>query len=168
VTRILVILLPFLVGGFAILAYPRGLVLLVGAVAVVLSLAGAVLRRYGLVLAAAVLLSATYVGALVAAERGLDIWGAMGLGMGNYLILEAAHDWIAMPQARAGARVHARRILLLLAVLAFSAAGTHLVVTFGLNLMDRLPELSRAWVAIPAVALVVALGGSLVRFWVKK
>ncbi|MGQ9629956.1 MAG: hypothetical protein ACUVXI_06500 [bacterium] len=165
--RVLLIAIPIVLGGYIASISPLGWAIHLGLISIALSIAGGALRRYPLILAGTALMAINYVSALLAEDGGPDIWGALILGMGLYLLLELGYDWAFAFRIPVKMSVYSQRGRYLAKSLIISAAGAFLVVTLALNFLERLPPAALPWLAIPSALVIVVGAGSLIRFWLK-
>lgn len=169
--RPLVLILPLLVALYVLSIDASGGVAVLATAAVAAALAGAALRRYRLLATGAVLLLPAYWGALLVAGRGTDFWGALGVGIAVFLILELGYDWVALYARAVRFGEYASRWRHLVRSCGLGAAGAYLVALLAVNLAPRLQGadttilflLAAAAAAASAIILV-----TLIRLWLRR
>ena len=169
--RGLVLLLPLLVALYVLSIDASGGVAVLLTAAVAASLAGAAVRRYRLLAGGAALLLPAYWGAVLAAGRGPDFWGALGVGIAVFLLLELGYDWVALFGRAVRFAEYAPRWRHLVRSCGLGAAGAYLVALLAVNLAPRLAGadttalflLAAAAAAATAIILV-----SLLRLWLRR
>jgi len=164
--RAVILFIPLAIGGYSLTLSRSPWTVVLTLLAVALSAGGAALRRYSLIVGGSAVLLAGYVSALPALDTPPNVWAAVGTGLGLYLLLELAYDWIHAIRRPVGRRVYAPRIRHFLMVSAVSAAATFTAVTLGYNLALRIRAPAPFWPAILALPAAVAAAGGLVRFWI--
>ena len=169
--RGLVLSLPLLLAAYILSIDASGgmAVLVTGAVAV--AVAGAALHRYRYLAAGAALLLPAYWIALLTSGRGPDFWGALGVGMGTFLLLEIGYDWVALFGRAVTFPEYAARWRHLVRSCGLGAAGAYLVTLLAVNLAPRLQHVDDTVVfllAAAAAAAVAVMLASLVRLWLRR
>ena len=169
--RGLVLALPLLVALYVLSIDASGGVAVLLTAAVAGALAGAALRRYRLLAAGAAVLLPAYWGAVLAAGRGPDFWGALGVGIAVFLLMELGYDWVALFGRAVRFAEYASRWRHLVRSCGLGAAGAYLIALLAVNLAPRLEGtggttlfvLAAAAAAAAAVILV-----SLLRLWLRR
>ena len=169
--RGLVLSLPVLLAGYVMSIDSSGgmAVFVTGAVAA--AIAGAALRRYRLLALGAALLLPAYWAALLAAGRSPDFWGALGVGLAVFLLLELGYDWTALFGRAVSLAEYAARWRHLVRSCALGAAAAYLVTLLAVNLAPRLQHADDTMLfllAAAAAAAVAVLLASLVRLWLRR
>ena len=169
--RGLVLSLPLLLAAYVLSIDASGglAVLVTGAVAA--AIAGAALRRYRLLAVGGALLLPAYWAALLASGRSPDFWGALGVGVGTFLLLELGYDWVALFARAVTFPEYAARWRYLVRSCGLGAAGAYLVILLAVNLAPRLRHADDTVVfllAAAAAAAVAVMLASLVRLWLRR
>ena len=169
--RSLVLILPLLVALYVLSIDASGGVAVLATAAVAAVLAGAALRRYRLLAAGAALLLPAYWGAVLVAGRGTDFWGALGVGVAVFLILELGYDWVALFARAVRFDEYASRWRHLVRSCGLGAAGAYLIALLAVNLAPRLqnadPTMLFLIAAAAAAASAIVLVG-LIRLWLRR
>ena len=169
--RGLVLSLPLLLAAYVLSIDASGglAVLVTGAVAV--AIAGAALRRYRFLALGAALLLPAYWAALLTSGRSPDFWGALGVGMTAFLLLELGYDWAALFGRAVTFPEYAPRWRHLVRSCGLGAAGAYLVTLLAVNLAPRLQhadDTALFLLAAAAAAAMAVLLASLVRLWLRR
>lgn len=169
--RALVLILPPLVALYVLSIDASGGVAVLATAGVAGALAGAALRRYRLLAAGSALLLPAYWGAALVAGRGPDFWGALGVGIAIFLILELGYDWVALFGRAVRFSEYATRWRHLVRSCGLGAAGAYLVALLAVNLAPRVANadptiLFLAAAAAAAGAAIILV--SLVRLWLRR
>ncbi|MDE0447523.1 MAG: hypothetical protein OXH96_12700 [Spirochaetaceae bacterium] len=169
--RRLVLALPLLVALYVLSIDTSGGVAVLATAAVAGALAGAALRRYRLLAAGAALLLPAYWGAVLVAGRGPDFWGALGVGIAVFLLLELGYDWVALFGRSVRFAEYASRWRHLVRSCGLGAAGAYLVALLAVNLAPRLGGVDATMLFVMAAAAAAAAAiilVSLVRLWLRR
>ena len=169
--RGLVLVLPLLVALYVLSIDASGGVAVLLTAAVAASLAGAAVRRYRLLAGGAALLLPAYWGAVLAAGRGPDFWGALGVGIAVFLLLELGYDWVALFGRAVRFAEYASRWRHLVRSCGLGAAGAYLVALLAVNLTPRLANADRTMLFVLAAAAAAAAAiilVSLLRLWLRR
>jgi len=159
-TAALVVLLPAAAGGYA-MAIARSLVTMnVALAAVALCVAGALVRKYVLIVCGTWLVVLNYVGALLSVGRPVQVWPALLMGIAAFVLLEVGHDWVHTFRAVVGVRTYRLRALWMVRTSLIATGGVFAFATLALNAREHLGlriELHiLALVALVAVCSVAA------------
>lgn len=169
--RGLVLSLPALLAAYILSIDASGGVAVLVTAAVAVTVAGAALRRYRLQAAGAAALLPAYWAALLAAGRSPDFWGALGVGIAAFLLLELGYDWTALFGRAVSMAEYAPRWRHLVRSCGLGAAGAYLVTLLAVNLAPRLPHADATALFLLAAAAAAAsavLLASLVRLWLRR
>lgn len=169
--RGLVLALPLLVALYVLSIDASGAVAMLATAAVAGALAGAALRRYRLLAAGAALLLPAYWGAVLAAGRGTDFWGALGVGIAVFLLMELGYDWVTLFGRSVRFAEYASRWRHLVRSCGLGAAGAYLVALLAVNLAPRLANANATLLfllAAAAAAAVAIILVSLLRLWLRR
>ena len=169
--RSLVLALPLLIALYVLSIDVSGGVAVLVTAAVAAALAGAALRRYRLLAAGAALLLPAYWGAVLAAARGPDFWGALGVGIAVFLLLELGYDWVALFGRAVRFAEYATRWRHLLRSCGLGAAGAYLVALLAVNLAPRMAAADSTMLFLAAAAAAAATAiilVTLLRLWLRR
>ena len=169
--RTLVLILPLLVALYVLSINASGGVAVLATTAVAAALAGAALRRYRLLAAGATLLLPAYWGAVLVAGRGTDFWGALGVGVAVFLILELGYDWVALVARAVRFEEYASRWRHLVRSCGLGAAAAYLVALLAVNAAPRLQDADATMLFLIAAAAAAASAiilVSLIRLWLRR
>ena len=169
--RGLVLGLPLLLAAYVLSIDSSGGLAVLVIAAVALSVAGAALRRYRLQAAGAAALLPAYWAALLASGRSPDFWGALGVGLAAFLLLELGYDWTALFGRNVTLAEYAPRWRHLVRSCALGAAAAYLSTLLAVNLAPRLPAADATvlfLLAAAAAAAAAVLLASLLRLWLRR
>ena len=169
--RALVLILPLLAALYVLSIDASGGVAVLVTAAVAAALAGAALRRYRLLAAGATLLLPAYWGAVLVAGRGADFWGALGVGVAVFLLLELGYDWAALFGRSVRFAEYASRWRYLVRSCGLGAGGAYLVALLAVNLTSRVEGADTTMLFVLAAAAAAAAAivlVSLVRLWLRR
>ena len=169
--RGLVLALPLLVALYVLSIDASGGVAVLLTAAVAASLAGAALRRYRVLAAGAALLLPAYWGALLAAGRGPDFWGALGVGIAVFLLLELGYDWVSLFGRAVSFAEYSTRWRYLVRSCGLGAASAYLVALLAVNLAPRAGSADRTVLFLLAAAAAAAAAiilVTLLRLWLRR
>jgi hypothetical protein len=124
-------------------------------------------RRYSFLVAGAGTAIVNFAAAMPSPYTPPIIWGALGTGIGAYLLLEAGYDWITAFRRPVGLRVYASRLKFLLLSVVSCAGLAFFAVTISYNFLLRLTGSIPFWAAVIGVPAVVGSVGILIMFWQK-
>jgi hypothetical protein len=165
--RAAIIAIPLLIGGYSATLTLQAWTVVFGLLGIALTTGGAALRRYPLIVGGAVASLANYVSALPALDTPPNIWMAVAVGLGIFLLLELGYDWIHAVRRPVSRRIYAPRILHFALVAAVSFLITFLAVTLGYNVVLRISGDVPFWLGVLGVTGAVAIAGILILFWLK-
>ena len=169
--RALVLILPPLVALYVLSIDASGGVAVLATAGVAAALAGAALRRYRLLAAGAALLLPAYWGAVLVAGRGPDFWGALGVGIAVFLLLELGYDWVALFGRAVRFSEYATRWRHLVRSCGLGAAGAYLVALLAVNLAPRMADADSTMLFLAAAAAAAAAAiivVTLLRLWLRR
>ncbi len=166
--RLVIIGLPLVLGAYTVSLSPGAWTINLALLSAALCTAGAASRRYPLMGAGAGTAIANFVTAMPSPDTPPIIWGALGTGIGAYLLLEAGYDWITAYRRPVGARVYSPRLKFLLLSLVSCVGLTFFTVTMGYNFLLRLRGRIPFWVAVIGVLTAVSSIAILIMFWQKR
>jgi len=129
----LIVALPVGVGVYSALIARSLIAVNVALASAALCVAGALLRRYSLVVAGVWVAILNYLGALLSSGRGVEIWPSLLVGIAAFLLLEVSHDWISVVRAVVGWRTYSMRARSMTRTAVIASAATFVMVTVALN-----------------------------------
>jgi hypothetical protein len=167
VIRLVIIGLPLVLGAYTVSLSPGAWTIILALLSAALCTAGAASRRYSFLVAGAGTAIVNFAAAMPSPYTPPIIWGALGTGIGAYLLLEAGYDWITAFRRPVGLRVYASRLKFLLLSVVSCAGLAFFAVTISYNFLLRLTGSIPFWAAVIGVPAVVGSVGILIMFWQK-
>jgi hypothetical protein len=167
VIRAAIIAIPLLISGYSAILTLRPQTVVFGLLCIALAVAGAALRRFPLIVGGAVAALANYVSALPALDTPPNVWMAVVVAIGVFLLIELGYDWVHAVRRSVNRRTYAPRLRYFALVTAASFFITFLAATLGYNFVLRISGDVPFWLGVIGVTGAVVSAGALILFWVK-
>ena len=165
--RAAIIAIPLLISGYSAILTLQPRTVVFGLLGIALAVGGAALRRFPLIVGGAVAALANYISALPPLDTPPNIWMAVIVGIGIFLLLELGYDWVHAVRRPVNRRTYAPRLRYFALVAASSLFIAFLAATVGYNFVLRISGDVPFWLGVLGVAGAVICAGALILFWVK-
>lgn len=169
--RVLVLLLPLIIGFYALTINSSGgiALLTIGAIATIF--AGATINRYHLLSLGGVLLLLSYWASLLASGNKPDFWGAIAVSISAFLIFELGYDWIVLFRRSPTFSEYVTRWRHLIRSCGLGCAGAYLFTLLAVNLVPRIQNIDKVTLYLIATASSAGISvtlAALIRLWLRR